>query len=88
MPADRTLWAPDSKTWKILKYDTEGHFLYSWGTLGLFPGGIWGVHQISTDTDGNFYTAEVSYGHFQKFVPRKGANPDFLMGKPVRSAWQ
>jgi peptidylamidoglycolate lyase len=88
MPASRYLWAPDSKTWKILKYDREGHFLYSWGTLGLFPGGLWGVHQISTDTDGNFYTAEVSYGHFQKFVPRKGANPDFLIGPPVRSAWR
>ena len=88
MSADRTLWASDSKTWKILKYDLDGHYLYSWGTLGLFPGGLWGVHQFGTDTDGNFYTAEVSYGHFQKFVPRKGANPDFLVGKPVRSAWQ
>ena len=88
MPSDRTIWAPDSKSWKILHYDREGHFLYSWGSLGLFPGGIFGVHQIGSDTDGNFYTAEVSYGHVQKFVPRKGANPAFLVGKPYSSAWQ
>jgi len=88
MPSDRMIWAPDARTSKILKYDTEGHFLYSWGTLGLFPGSLFGAHQISSDTEGNFYTAEVSNGKFQKFRPRAGANPDFLVGKPVRSAWQ
>ena len=88
MPSDRMIWAPDARTSKILKYDREGHFLYSWGTLGMFPGTLFGAHQISSDQEGNFYTAEVSNGKFQKFRPRKGANPAFLVGKPVRSAWQ
>jgi DNA-binding beta-propeller fold protein YncE len=42
LSADRNLWVPDSKTWKILKYDRQRHFLYSWGTRGDWPGGIWG----------------------------------------------
>jgi hypothetical protein len=88
MPSDRSLWASDARSSKIIKYDREGHFLYSWGTLGVFPGSLFGPHQLSTDTDGNFYTAEVSNGKFQKFRPRKGANPDFLVGTPVRAAWK
>jgi DNA-binding beta-propeller fold protein YncE len=86
--ADRYLWAPDSKTWKLLKYDLDGHFLYSWGTQGDWPGGMWGVHGISVDQEGNLYFAEVSNGRAQKFRPRKGANPDFLVGQPVRAAWK
>ena len=85
--ANRNLWASDARTSKIIKYDLEGHYLYSWGTLGLFPGSLFGPHGMTTDGDGNFYTAEVSNGKFQKFVPRKGANPDLLVGKPIRSAW-
>jgi hypothetical protein len=86
--ADRYLWAPDSKTWKLLKYDLDGHFLYSWGTQGDWPGGMWGVHGISVDQEGNLYFAEVSNGRAQKFRPRKGANPDYLVGQPVRAAWK
>ena len=51
----------------MLKYDLEGHFLYSWGTWGDFPGGFWGVHGFSVDQDGNFYVAEVDNGRAQKF---------------------
>ncbi len=86
--ADRYLWAPDSKTWKLLKYDLDGHFLYSWGTQGDWPGAMWGVHEISVDQEGNLYFAEVSNGRAQKFRPRKGAHPDFLVGQPVRAAWK
>src|SRR5258708_844945 len=81
-------WLPDSKTWKLLKYDLDGHFLYSWGTQGDWPGAMWGVHEISVDQEGNLYFAEVSNGRAQKFRPRKGANPDFLVGQPVRAAWK
>jgi hypothetical protein len=38
------------------------------------------------DRDGNLYLAEVNNGRPQKFRPRKGANPAFLVGQPVRSA--
>src|SRR6267142_1119739 len=86
--ADRTLWAFDRGTSKMLKYDLEGHFLYSWGTWGEFPGGFWGVHGFSVDQDGNFYVAEVDSGRAQKFTPRAGANPAFMVSKPVYAAWK
>jgi hypothetical protein len=86
--ADRTLWAFDRGTSKMLKYDLEGHFLYSWGIWGDFPGGFWGVHGFSVDQEGNFYVAEVDSGRVQKFRPRQGANPAFLVSRPVYSAWK
>ena len=58
------------------------------GNRGDFPGTLWGVHGMSTDQEGNLYVAEVDAGRFQKFRPRPGANPAYLIGKPVYSAWQ
>jgi hypothetical protein len=86
--ADRYLWAADRGTSKMLKYDLNGNFLYSWGTWGDFPGGMWGVHGLSTDQEGNFYVAEVDSGRAQKYRPRPGANPAFLVGKPVTAVWK
>jgi DNA-binding beta-propeller fold protein YncE len=86
--ADRTLWAFDRGTSKMLKYDLEGHFLYSFGTWGDFPGGFWGVHGFSVDQDGNFYVAEVDNGRVQKFRPRQAVNSAFLISRPVYSAWK
>ena len=86
--SDRYVWAADRGTSKILKYDLDGHFLYSWGTWGDFPGGFWGVHDISVDQEGNVYVSEVDKGGAQKFKPRAGANPAYLIGKPVRVAWK
>jgi len=82
------LWAADRGTNKILKYDLDGNFLYSWGTWGGFPGGMWGVHGMSVDQEGNFYIAEVDRGGAQKFRPRDGADPDYLVGRPIYSAWR
>jgi hypothetical protein len=86
--SDGSLWAADRGTNKVIKYDLNGNFLYAWGMWGERPGGMWGVHGMSTDTDGNLYVAEVDNGGVQKFRPRPGANPAFLMGKPIRSAWK
>jgi hypothetical protein len=86
--SDGFLWAADRGTNRILKYDLSGNFQYSWGTWGDFPGGMWGVHGMSTDQDGNFYVAEVDNGGAQKYRPRVGANPAFLVGKPLRVAWK
>ena len=69
------LWTFDRNTQKMLKYDLEGHLLYAWGTVGDFPGTLWGVHGISVDQEGNMYVAEVDAGRVQKFRPRPGANP-------------
>ena len=86
--SSRFLWAADRGTNKILKYDLDGNFLYSWGTWGDFPGGMWGVHGMSVDQEGNFYVAEVDNGGGQKYRPRPGANPAFLIGKAVRPGWR
>ena len=47
-----------------------------------------GVHGLSIDSEGNFYTAEVDSGRVQKFRPKPGANPAQLVSKPVYSAWK
>jgi hypothetical protein len=80
------LWAADRGTSKMLKYDLQGNFLYAWGTWGDFPGGFWGVHGLSVDQEGNFYVAEVDSGRAQKFRPRPGANPAFLVAKPATTS--
>jgi peptidylamidoglycolate lyase len=85
--SDQKLWAADQGTHKILGYDLDGNFLYSWGSWGEYPGGMWGVHGLSTDQEGNFYVAEVNNGRIQKYRPREGANPDFLVGRPWPSVW-
>jgi sugar lactone lactonase YvrE len=72
----------------MVQYDLEGHLLYTFGTMGMFPGGMWGVHGVSVDSEGNLYVAEVDAGRVQKFVPRKGANPDFLVAKPVTPVYK
>ena len=86
--SDGYLWAADRGANKMLKYDLNGNFMYSWGTWGNFPGGMWGVHGFSVDSDGNVYVAEVDNGGAQKYRPRAGANPAMLIGKPIRVAWQ
>ena len=86
--SNRNVWAYDRGTHKVIKYDLEGNFLYQFGTYGLFPGYFWGVHDMAVDQEGNFYVAEVNKGGAQKFRPRPGAKPDFLVGRPVYSAWK
>jgi DNA-binding beta-propeller fold protein YncE len=86
--SDRALWAFDRGTSKMLKYTLDGKFQYSWGTWGDFPGAFWGVHGMAVDNEGNFYTAAVDSGGAQKFTPRRGANPAFLLGKLVTPGWK
>jgi sugar lactone lactonase YvrE len=86
--ADGYLWIADNSTSKIVKFDQEGHYLYSWGSQGQWPGAMWNPHAMSVDQEGNLYLAEVNNGRAQKFRPRPGANPDYLVGQPVRAAWK
>jgi sugar lactone lactonase YvrE len=83
MSADQHLWIADGVTNKFLKYDLNGKLLYSWGTYGTFPGGVWGVHQFSIDSQGNMYAAESYGGRTQKFSPKPGADRTKLIGAPV-----
>ena len=86
--SNRFLWVADQGTSKLLKYDLDGTFLYQWGTAGTeFAGGFWGTHGLSVDDEGNFYTAEVFKGGFQKYRPRVGADPATLVGRAVNPGW-
>jgi peptidylamidoglycolate lyase len=85
---DRVVWAADRGTSKIIGWDLQGRLLYTWGTFGDFPGGMFGVHGMSVDQEGNFYVAEVGGGRVQKFRPRQGARPELMVGKPFYSAWK
>jgi peptidylamidoglycolate lyase len=80
---DQHFWLSDGTNNKILKYDLNGQLLYSWGTFGERPGDFWCVHHFAVDSDGNLYTAEVFGGRPQKFRPRKGADPNTLIGPLV-----
>ena len=43
---------------------------------------------MSVDQGGNVYLAEVDNGRTEKFAPRKGANPLYLVGPPARPVWK
>jgi peptidylamidoglycolate lyase len=83
MAADQHLWISDGITRKFTKFDLTGKLLYSWGTFGAFPGGFWGVHQFSVDSEGNLYTADVHIGRPQKFKPKAGVDRSKLVGQRV-----
>jgi sugar lactone lactonase YvrE len=84
LDAGRNIWIADNDTSKIIKYDIEGHYQYSWGSKGEWPGALWNVHGMSVDSDGNLYLAEVNAGRVEKFRPRKGANPALLVGQALK----
>jgi hypothetical protein len=86
--ADRHVWAADDRNAKIVEYDLDGHLLYAWGALSDVPGGLFNIHGMSVDQEGNFYIAEVGNGRAQKFHPRAGADLSKLVGKPVYAAWK
>jgi DNA-binding beta-propeller fold protein YncE len=86
--ADRRLWVFDNVSQKLVQYDLEGRLIYAWGSLGSFAGALWGVHGMSVDQEQNLYLAAVGRGGVQKFRPRQGANPAYLVGKQIYSAWK
>jgi DNA-binding beta-propeller fold protein YncE len=86
--ADRKVWLYDQVMQRLIQTDREGRLIYSWGGLGAYPGALWGVHGISVDQEQNLYLAAVGRGGVQKFSPRAGANPAYLVGKHVYSAWK
>ncbi len=82
MTADRRyLWVMDLFTAKFLKFDLNGKLITSWGTQGFAPGAITGgVHDFTTDSEGNLYIADHS-NTVQKFRPRPDGNPEQLIGE-------
>ena len=89
VPGDRSgVWGFTDRVSKVVKWDFEGHLLYAWGVLGDVSGTFLNMHGATVDQEGNLYTVEVGNGRVQKFRPRAGANPEFLVSPPVYAAWQ
>jgi DNA-binding beta-propeller fold protein YncE len=86
--AEGKVWAADTHTRRMLAYSPDGHLLYAFGGSGLYPGATDGTHGISVDQEGNLYLADLFHGRAQKYRPRAGANPDYLVGKRPYVAWQ
>ena len=42
---------------------------------------------MHVDQEGNLYVAEVDNGRVQKFTPKAGVNPAYLMAKPPVPVW-
>jgi peptidylamidoglycolate lyase len=82
---EQELVVSDGVTQKILKYDLNGKLLHGWGTFGPFPGGLWGVHQVSVDNEGNLYLAEVFNGRVQKLRPKAEAERARLVAQTTHS---
>jgi len=82
---DQELIVSDGVTQKILKYDLNGKLLHGWGTFGPFPGGLWGVHQVSVDSEGNLYLAEVFNGRVQKLRPKPSTDRARLISQTTHS---
>jgi len=82
MAKDQHLWVGDGVTHKVLKFDLTGKLLYSWGTFGRMPGNLWGPHQLNVDNEGNLYVANAQGNNVVKFRPKKGADPEKLVGQP------
>jgi hypothetical protein len=82
---DKHLWVADNSTSKIVKYDMNGRYLYSWGSQGQWPGAMWNVHGMSVDPEDNLYIAEVNNGRAQKFRPRPNADKDHIVGPPLHA---
>lgn len=78
------IWVGDAPTARLIKYDLDGNYLYSWGDDGGEPGRLACSHGISTDPAGNLYIADCFAGRVQKFVPIPGSDPEKLVAHRAR----
>jgi peptidylamidoglycolate lyase len=85
---DGSVWVVSARLNRLLKYSRDGQLLYHWGTYGMtagtWEGGLARPHHIDRDVDGNVYIANYDGGWVNKFIPRRGANPEQLIGPMLR----
>ena len=77
-----SLWVTDLSPLRFTKLDFKGNHLYTWTVPRELPDGYIEVHTISVDANGNLYGGDNQYGRTQKFVPKRGADPALLIGRP------
>ncbi len=78
---DQFIWAGDTGTNRIMKFDLDGNFLYSWGAPGGQPGRLTCPHSVSTDQESNLYVADCFGGRVQKFAPQPDAIRQSWLGR-------
>jgi hypothetical protein len=81
---DGFIWVGDAPTSRIIKFDQQGNYLYSWGAPGTQAGRLNCSHGISTDQERNLYLADCFAGRIQKFTPIPGADPSKIAGQILR----
>ena len=59
---DQAIWVGDVQTNRLIKFDLDGNYLYSWGAPGPRPGRLACSHGITTDQEGNLYVADCFAG--------------------------
>ena len=82
-----SIWVGDSPTSRILKFDLDGNYLYSWGAPGPQPGRLACSHGMTTDQLGNLYLADCFAGRIQKFEPIANADPEKI-ARPILRTWE
>ena len=58
---------PDGATGRILKFDSEGNFIASWGEIGFRPGQFRTPHALEMDSEGRLYVADRGNHRIQIF---------------------
>jgi DNA-binding beta-propeller fold protein YncE len=79
---DDALWITDLNPLRFVKYDFQGHQLYSWLVPRDLPDGYLEVHTFTVDSDLNLYGGDNQYGRTQKFVPKPDADPALIIHPP------
>jgi hypothetical protein len=79
------IWVGDAPTNRIMKFDLNGNFLYSWGAPGGPSGRLACSHGMTTDQLGNLYVADCFAGRVQKFEPIPNADPAKIAGQILRT---
>jgi hypothetical protein len=80
------IWVGDAPTSRMLKFDLNGNYLYSWGAPGGQAGRLNCSHGITTDQLGNLYLADCFAGRVQKFEPVPGAPAEQMVGQ-IKRTW-
>jgi len=82
---DTSVWITELSPLRFMKFDFDGHRLYTWLVPSELPDGYLEVHTFSVDSKGNLYGGDNQYGRTQKFVPKPGADPALLVREPWRA---
>ncbi|HET9949015.1 MAG TPA: hypothetical protein VFQ22_08845 [Longimicrobiales bacterium] len=81
---DGYIWVGDAPTARIIKFDQQGNYLYSWGAPGTEKGRLNCSHGITVDQERNLYLADCFAGRVQKFTPIPGADESKIAGQILR----